>query len=70
MTHVSPGGLPFLGPEVSLLLKSRQHRPKDEQDFRDVVGLLSDEQRRWLSRWISPPGGPDHPWLPALHGRS
>jgi Aminoglycoside-2''-adenylyltransferase len=62
ITHTSPGGLPYVGPELVLLFKSRDPRDKDEQDFRDLAHLLTLEQRQWLAPRLSPPGGADHPW--------
>lgn len=37
-----------LAPEVQLLYKSKDPRPKDLADFSAVVGHLSHNQRRWL----------------------
>jgi hypothetical protein len=72
ITHMSPDGLPFLGPELVLLFKARDRlrardpRDKDEQDFRDVAPLLTAEQRQWLIPRLTHPGADEHPWLPIL----
>lgn len=66
ITHVSEGGLPFVGPEIVLLFKARGLRDQDEQDFRDLAPRLSAEPREWLMPRLSPPGGADHPWLATL----
>ena len=44
----TPAGIPFLGPEIVLLYKSKQPRAKDEQDFGAVVARLEAERRAWL----------------------
>jgi hypothetical protein len=65
ITLTSPDGLPYLAPEIVLLFKSRGGRPKDDEDFADVAGLLDSERRRWLLDRIAP-RYPEHLWLPAL----
>ncbi len=58
-----PGRISYLGPEVVLMFKARERRPKDVQDFADLRPLLTREQTDWLAPRLSPPGAPDHPWL-------
>jgi len=76
VTHMSPDGLPFLGPELVLLFKARDRlrarhpRDKDEQDFRDLAPLLTTEQRQWLIPRLTHPGADEHPWLPILQAPS
>lgn len=60
-----PVGLRLLAPEIQLLYKSRNRRPKDEADFDAVVGHLTLAKREWLrdsidirNQW--------HPWLARL----
>ncbi|MGW6282089.1 nucleotidyltransferase domain-containing protein [Kribbella sp. NPDC055071] len=65
VTLTSPAGLPYLAPEIVLLFKSRNSRPKDDADFAGVSPLLSPVQREWLRAHIAP-RFPDHSWLPAL----
>jgi hypothetical protein len=58
-------GIPFNGPEVALLPKSRTHRSKDESDFQAALGLLDGERRAWLRRaleWYAP----EDPWIEFL----
>jgi aminoglycoside-2''-adenylyltransferase len=62
ITLTSPDGTPYLAPEIVLLFKSRGGRPKDNDDFADVVALLDSDRRRWLRDRVPP----DHAWLPAL----
>lgn len=61
----TPFDVPALAPEVQLLYKAKHARPKDEQDFANVVPLLSADRVRWLV------GGlrlldPAHPWVARL----
>jgi hypothetical protein len=65
ITLTTPNGLPYLAPEIVLLLKSRSTRPKDTQDFTDVAAVLDPTRREWLHAHIAP-RYPNHPWLPAL----
>lgn len=51
-------GVRVLSPEISLLYKSAQPRPKDLADFHAVRGSLDQDARRWLTDAL----GPDHPW--------
>lgn len=59
------GGIPYLVPDVQLLFKSKNPRPKDEQDFGDSLPLLTSAQREWLGAALrlTQPG---HPWLERL----
>jgi hypothetical protein len=68
ITLRSDGGIPYLAPEIVLLYKSRNLRPKDTADFTDVHPLLDTSRRQWLTDHIIP-RYPDHPWLPALRSR-
>jgi hypothetical protein len=58
----SPDGIAYLRPEVQLLLKAKDTRPKDDADFATVFPLLSPAPRRWLvdalRRYY-----PEHRWL-------
>jgi hypothetical protein len=58
-------GIPCLAPEVQLFYKARRPRPKDEQDFAEVLPILDTEQRTWLHAAITSTYG-DRPWLHAL----
>ncbi|MEU7788062.1 amino acid transporter [Amycolatopsis sp. NPDC049159] len=59
---VSAGGIPYLAPEVQLLAKARDTRPKDERDFTAALPVLDTAQRRWLAAALAP----DHPWQDRL----
>ncbi|MGK3204071.1 nucleotidyltransferase domain-containing protein [Amycolatopsis sp. MEPSY49] len=62
---VSPGGLPYLAPEVQLFAKAVGTRPKDEQDFAAALPVLAAPRRRWLAEALETTFG-EHPWLPRL----
>ena len=51
-------GVPYLDPVLQLLFKSKDHRPKDDHDAREVVPALSEGQRRELRRLLPK----DHAW--------
>ena len=59
------GGVPFLRPEIQLLLKARGLRPKDQSDFDTALPLLDPSSIAWLreSLTLTRPG---HPWLADL----
>ncbi len=59
---VSADGIPYLAPEVQLFAKSRDTRPKDEQDFAAALPILDGAQRRWLAEAL----GKGHPWRDRL----
>jgi hypothetical protein len=54
----SEEGIPYLAPELQLLFKSKNVRPKDDLDAAEVVPALS-EARRLRLRQLLPE---DHPW--------
>lgn len=51
-------GVPYLAPELQLLYKSKDLRPKDEVDAAEVIPSLDARQRGLLSGLLAP----DHPW--------
>ncbi|WP_327378838.1 amino acid transporter (plasmid) [Streptomyces sp. NBC_01216] len=61
-------GTPFLAPEIQLFYKAKSPRPKDEQDFTEVLPHLAPEARAWLAEALSLVYGP-HPWAAILHNR-
>lgn len=54
----TPWGLPYLAPELQLLFKSRDPRPKDHLDARQVIPLLDPDQHTFLADHLDD----DHPW--------
>lgn len=54
----SPDGVPYLAPEIQLLFKSKNHRPKDEVDAARVIPHLDPDRIGFLDRHL-PPG---HAW--------
>jgi hypothetical protein len=61
----SGDGIPYLAPELQLLMKAKGRRPKDETDFDVVVPALDDEQWAWLRTAIER-AHPGSPWLARL----
>ena len=61
----SPGGIPYLRPEVTLLFKSKDPRERDETDLAAVLPLLEGAARNRLAEWLPP----DHPWRNRILGR-
>jgi hypothetical protein len=58
-------GIPYLRPELVLLFKGLQTRPKDQADFEATVPLLSTAARSWLARALTDARG-NHPWIAHL----
>jgi hypothetical protein len=61
----SAEGIPYGRPEVVLLFKAKDARPKDEADLAAVLPHLSSDRRRLLAGWIEQVH-PGHFWLPDL----
>ncbi len=61
----SERGLPILSPTVVLLYKAKHHRPKDDKDLLNTVGVMPTADRLWLRRAIEI-CHPKHPWLDVL----
>jgi hypothetical protein len=61
-TGVTADGIPYLRPEIVLLLKARYSRPKDEADLDAFLPRLDAPARGWLAHtlaWLHP----GHEWL-------
>ncbi len=54
----TPDRVPYLAPDLQLLFKSKDHRPKDDEDARQVIPELGAEARAFLSANL--PAA--HPW--------
>lgn len=65
LTRRTDDGLRYCAPEVQLLYKSKQARPKDDLDFARTLHHLDSEQRVWLRESVRTTN-PDHPWVAAL----
>ncbi|MEV1065391.1 hypothetical protein [Streptomyces sp. NPDC050263] len=64
----SADGIPYLAPELVLLFKAKEPRPKDHADFDGALPLLSGARRDALSGWLKL-AHPGHPWLAKLARR-
>ncbi|MER6154135.1 hypothetical protein ABT147_01160 [Streptomyces sp. NPDC001868] len=58
-------GIPYLVPELVLLFKAKEPRPKDQADFDGVLALLSRARQDRLGEWLERLH-PGHPWLAKL----
>lgn len=58
----SSEGMPFLAPEIVLLYKAKEPRPRDEQDFAATMPVLAAEPRSWLRSALAV-CHPGHPWI-------
>jgi Aminoglycoside-2''-adenylyltransferase len=45
-------GIPYLAPELQLLFKSKEPRPKDEDDARQTIPILPPHRGARLARWL------------------
>ncbi|GIE86061.1 nucleotidyltransferase domain-containing protein [Actinoplanes regularis] len=61
----TPDRIPYLSPELVLLFKAKQVRPKDQADFDGALPLLTRTQRETLSRLLTQVH-PGHAWLASL----
>lgn len=57
-------GTPYLAPELQLLFKSKNVRPKDDVDAVTVIPLLEPGRRAWLGGHLPA----DHPWQTVVAG--
>ena len=51
---VSAAGVPYLAPELQLLFKSHNPRPKDTEDANQVLPRLDPPRRAWLAHRLAP----------------
>lgn len=65
LTRLAPSGVRYCTPEVQLLYKAKQARPKDDVDFTRCLHLMSSDQKEWLRSSLERME-PDHPWVSAL----
>jgi hypothetical protein len=56
-------GVPCLRMDLQLLFKSKERRARDESDFRELLPVLSNEQRETLAYWLDLTYPAGHPWL-------
>ena len=58
-------GIPYLAPELQLLMKAKRCEAKDEADFANAVGILDGDARAWLRSALERIH-PGHRWLDEL----
>lgn len=56
-------GVPCIRPEIQLLYKARDRRPKDEQDLHACLPRLNTEAKDWLRELLELIYPEGHPWL-------
>ncbi len=62
------GGLPIVSPEVQLLYKAKELRPKDQDDFAVALPVLADVAAGWLDSTLALVE-PAHPWRKAIRAK-
>jgi hypothetical protein len=55
-------GIAYLAPAITLFLKAKHHRDKDEADFATALPTLDTDETAWLARTIEY-AHPGHHWL-------
>jgi hypothetical protein len=63
--HHTPGGIPYLAPELVLLFKAKHTRPKDQADFDATIPHMTPAQRQTLAELLARVH-PGHHWLRSL----
>lgn len=61
----TPGGIPYLAPELVLLFKAKHARPKDQSDFDQTIPHMTPAQRAILAGLLAR-AHPGHRWLADL----
>jgi hypothetical protein len=59
-------GIPYMQPDIVLLFKGKEPRPKDEADFETTLPFLRNEQRVWLAGALARAYAADHSWIDPL----
>ena len=62
LSRRTPSGIPYLCPQVVLLYKAKNPRPKDQEDFQRTLPVLHAEDRLWLAQALEI-CHPGHDWL-------
>lgn len=65
VTWVHADGVRYQNPEISLLFKASQNRPKDRIDLASTWPLLAPEKKQWLRQAVARLY-PENPWNRAL----
>jgi hypothetical protein len=61
----TPGGIPYLTPELVLLFKAKHARPKDQADFDETIPHMTPAQRQTFAELLAR-AHPGHHWLANL----
>jgi hypothetical protein len=65
LTRMTQTGIVYCTPEVQLLYKAKQNRPKDDIDFTRCLHLMTHDQKVWLRDAVARVE-PLHPWVVGL----
>lgn len=60
---ISSDGIAYLSPEIQLLYKAKNIRPKDQLDFEKVWPLLDEQAKNWLQAKLKDQYPKGHDWL-------
>lgn len=63
--ELSPGGIPYLAPEIILLFKAKAPRDKDEADLARTLPTLTPDRVGWLREALRL-AHPGHDWIARL----
>ena len=64
---ISKDNIPYLAPEIQLLFKAKRYfEEKNEQDFQNILLLLSEQQKKWLIKSLKIEFPVGHKWIEKL----
>jgi hypothetical protein len=66
MVGTTPGGIPYLRPQGTLLYKATGRRAKDQHDFDLAVPRMDLAARAWLATALTVYLRRPHPWTDVL----
>lgn len=66
MTYPTTSGIRYLAPEIQLLYKAKNIRPKDQQDFEKAMPMLDKAAKLWLFKALRKGYPQGHVWIDSL----
>jgi hypothetical protein len=65
--NITKDNIPYLIPEIQILLKAKRYSiSRNEQDFQNVLPLLSEQQKQWLIKSLSIEFPNGHKWIESI----